>query len=1042
MATDKHRACSQFHYQALGEHVQCYAVPVEYFSDVYLKEAHYRASAALKMNTALESYATELPAASAGGAVPMSAATAHAPGSALGDASQVALAAYTSTQQEGLQLAHDVQFSGSSLSATAKAQRSAEILDALGRIDHLLNPELDFAEVVEEVLLAAGEAVGGAERSCVYLIDRATETMRHYAAASAVGVAAAEGKADLRRNASLRAGATAAVSAATTSGSLSAPAPLSGVVQHVVRYAAQLNISDFPSSELYDPSVEQRAAGGGIGNGGGGGGDRGSTNIKRMKQVLFTPVFDAAGFVIAVLQLSNSKGKEPFTALDCCVAGIIASKFSLLRLTTVALPLFRPIHEVDDYFAFNLGNVITTKSNRHLRCAVQFYVGSQPYGPPFTTPSMATYPVSGGGDMRRCDFKQEVAMQNISLRNLPVAAKVVFTFESTNHHPVLWCGLHLFDYQRRLVQGELDLQMWDGGVPVDPSFIPALLQGLPYGHIDSQTATTGGESAALPSPPAMPRSGANASSTAKTSPHSLSAAVAGTLHIAFRHREETVLHVTPGVVKYSLNMGLHSPGANNPLPPDFSPTPVPLAAGASATEWYARQMTPSELGIYQALGKIVDVISPADIDSETSRLVWRLRNALCSECPWAMVWFVLCCDWTQRARVEESHRLLYSWAALSPLQAVQLLDGRFRDAKVRSFAANALDRLEEDEFQDIAFQLVYMLRFETHCDSALARLLLRRMLRSPATTGKQLLWYLHSAYLQEPIACAHHQRLIKLYLRSVADHMRARQGHGLYALQRIDTVYRGLVGSNLLPTAQLNARPSSPGRAAIVKAEQAQQAVTLLLAELNQNPWPSEFTVPAPVSGEQHSTGVVQCTKLPTIPHSFSFTLKYPDQNSTRLLYSCRGGVDTCAEVLFQQMLRAVDLIWRAEALQGLRAAAYDSFLLPSIAAGEAGGSAGASVVLNVPFKAKPIALLVAQANSGSGGFGGSGGGGMDSNPPSPSNRFSPSSQSQSIPDTLLADYFDHVDKAAMTAATADSTACGGGNRSASRANFISSLAG
>lgn len=863
----------------MGPQVQCYAVPVEYFSDLCLKE-HTAKSIPMKVAVGLSAQVDEPSAA------------------------QINLARFALTQQETTHVVDEIKHTRSALSATALEQRSNTIAASLLRLDRLLNPEYDFAEVVDEFLNTSRDIVN-ADRACLYVINRQDETARFYALpvtqrqvsisnmsiggdrSSASGTAA-----PLSPSAGGNAGISVGDGVALA---------ISGLLEHVVQHATVMNIANFSTNELYDPSIEKRTCPG-----------------RKVKHLLLTPVYDGAGRVIAVLQYTNPKNAkgEEFNAADVEIAQCIASKASLLRLSAVTRAT-SPVHSFGDgqkvQLSFHVDHLLTERTNRHLRMVARFYLNGQQYGPDFTSPAVATYNISA--DQRRCDFKQDILIPNLFVQDLPQAAHVVFAFESTNKHPIAWGGIHFFDYQRRLRQGEVRLTLWDGAVPDEVSAIPALLEGFPYAHDGLDLSVKN------PTPSKFLQC-----STTILTVQLLELSSAETLPI---------VHMTPSVVKYALTMGLHNPQAINPLPADFKVSPVPMTAGARAVDWYVRQMTPSESNIFSALNKIIDVVQPVDLDSETCRLLWRMRNALCAECPWAMLWFVLSWEWTRPAKVDESCRLLYSWADLTPLHVLPLLDSRFRDGRVRAFAANFIDALDQKGFQNVLGLLVFLLRYEQHDDSALARLLLKRALHRPETTGKLLLWHLHSAYVADPVVGAHYHRLLMVYLRSLSDDLRGHQTHGLYALTRLDAIYRGLAGSELLNPQ--HGRPVDPER-----------TVGLLLSELNQNPWPSEFATPVPSANAQHSTGVVECTKLPNLPHTFVFTLKYPDLPLSRFVYSL--AVSAKVELLYQQLLRAVDLVWTQESVP-LTALCYEA-----VPVGPAG------IVQSIVPNAKAVVSLAARA--------------------------------------------------------------------------------
>ena len=88
--------------------------------------------------------------------------------------------------------------------------------------------------------------------------------------------------------------------------------------------------------------------------------------------------------------------------------------------------------------------------------------------------------------------------------------------------------------------------------------------------------------------------------------------------------------------------------------------------------------------------------------------------------------------------------LIDLWAPPSAVQALQLLDRRFMDPKVRAYAVHCLESLPDDQLVLYMLQLCQQLKFESHIDSALSRFLLRRALMQPRLLGHIYFWLLQS----------------------------------------------------------------------------------------------------------------------------------------------------------------------------------------------------------------------------------------------------------------------------------------------------------
>ena len=89
-------------------------------------------------------------------------------------------------------------------------------------------------------------------------------------------------------------------------------------------------------------------------------------------------------------------------------------------------------------------------------------------------------------------------------------------------------------------------------------------------------------------------------------------------------------------------------------------------------------------------------------------------------------WPINCTD-----QIREARRLLKVWAPLTPTQALDLLEARHADLRVREHAVQALERLSDTELELYMPQLIQTLKYDPYHNSALSRFLMRRALRCP-----------------------------------------------------------------------------------------------------------------------------------------------------------------------------------------------------------------------------------------------------------------------------------------------------------------------
>ena len=174
--------------------------------------------------------------------------------------------------------------------------------------------------------------------------------------------------------------------------------------------------------------------------------------------------------------------------------------------------------------------------------------------------------------------------------------------------------------------------------------------------------------------------------------------------------------------------------------------------------------------------------TPAKADFE---LIWDLRLTL-TQVPEALSTLLLAVDWLEPNKVAEIYRLLYAWETLEPMLALQLLDHRFPDPRVRAYAVQCLGTLTDKELRKYLLQLTQTLKFEPFHDSALSRFLLRRALSNPTLIGHIFFWLLkaemHVDVVRERFGC-----ILDLYLRNCGTH-RLALGHQLLVMKRLEHV--------------------------------------------------------------------------------------------------------------------------------------------------------------------------------------------------------------------------------------------------------------
>uniref|UniRef100_A0A8C2BQB5 Phosphatidylinositol-4,5-bisphosphate 3-kinase, catalytic subunit gamma n=1 Tax=Cyprinus carpio TaxID=7962 RepID=A0A8C2BQB5_CYPCA len=162
------------------------------------------------------------------------------------------------------------------------------------------------------------------------------------------------------------------------------------------------------------------------------------------------------------------------------------------------------------------------------------------------------------------------------------------------------------------------------------------------------------------------------------------------------------------------------------------------------------------------------------LSSEDKELLWHFRQE-CMKDPKAYPKFLSSVKWGKQEAVAITHCLLerstvWDRSSHDVGLALQLLDCHFSDENVRTLAVRKLETLEDDDVLRYLLQLVQAVKFEPYHDSALARFLLKRALRSKRI-GHFLFWFLRSEIAQSMHYQQRYAVILEAYLRGCGEAM-------------------------------------------------------------------------------------------------------------------------------------------------------------------------------------------------------------------------------------------------------------------------------
>ena len=131
---------------------------------------------------------------------------------------------------------------------------------------------------------------------------------------------------------------------------------------------------------------------------------------------------------------------------------------------------------------------------------------------------------------------------------------------------------------------------------------------------------------------------------------------------------------------------------------------------------------------YELLAEIIERDPFSEMSIQEKNLVWRLREH-CLKIPDSLPKLLDAVKWNQRDDVSQLYVLLKQWRPVKSETALELLDCKYADLKVRQYAVKWLDANISDELlAQYLLQLVQVVEYEPYLDNGLSRLLIKRSL--------------------------------------------------------------------------------------------------------------------------------------------------------------------------------------------------------------------------------------------------------------------------------------------------------------------------
>jgi phosphatidylinositol 3-kinase len=464
---------------------------------------------------------------------------------------------------------------------------------------------------------------------------------------------------------------------------------------------------------------------------------------------------------------------------------------------------------------------------------------------------------------------------SLSISDAPMGARVIFEVLYKDGTPCGWAGATLFDHLGAVRQGNLTLMLWPGSTSADQVLTATCLDNryAPEGaatELIVQFPVSSAPILAMPDPP-------------------LPSVAGGVVALA---GGEPVLDIGSGTPPSSRPSSprVRTRGGNKPHAAKFSAwtsdsaTLEILGTHATAEEYRASTAELRKVAGRDPLYVLTDA---------EKKLLWNNRRYIVDS-PDLLPKFLLSVPWDKGAAVAEAVALARRWRPLSPIQALQLLDNKYPDPRVRSLAVSYLEKLSDTELGSFLLQLTQVLKFEPHLDSALARFLLRRALRRPRLVGHQLYWLLR-AEMHVPEVAERFGAILETYLRSAGDH-RTDLGHQMFVMTKLESTAMAI-------------KAVTGGK---------KERAFYLSQDLPKIVFPDRFQLPL---GPQYvASGLVvdKCRVMSSkkLPLWLAFTRPTDSEAKDpvfRVLF--KAGDDLRQDQLTLQVLRVMDNLWKSEGL-------------------------------------------------------------------------------------------------------------------------------